>query len=175
MPRTTGVLAAVAASAALLAGCGGSGSAAPAAAPSASPSVSPCPTPDAQRSAPWPGRVPSDLPKPPGVTIVSRQTTGEGVLLVRFRTPTSLRQSVLFVVERLPKAGYLLGRGDAEAGEADAPFVHGDVRGVLRMVAVAACRTEWLLATVRSTLPGGTSPLLPSHRPSASSSALPFG
>jgi hypothetical protein len=92
-----------------------------------------------------------------------------------FTTPISLRESVLFVVEAMPAAGYTLARGDAENTEADAPFVKGDLRGVLRMIAVEPCRTDWLMALstgVPSGAPGGGSPLLP---PRADASPLPFG
>ena len=93
---------------------------------------------------------------------------------MKFSTPTSLRDSVLFVVRKLPKAGYVLGRGDAEATEADAPFVHGGTRGLVRMLGTAPCSTLWLLATVDSTATS-SSPLLTPHTPTASPSPLPFG
>jgi len=96
------------------------------------------------------------------------------VHIVKFTTPTSLRESVLFVVRKLPKAGYVLGRGDAEATEADAPFVHGDTRGLVRMLEVGTCQTLWLLATVDASSQSN-SPLLTPHTPSGSPSPLPFG
>jgi hypothetical protein len=154
--------------------CGGSST--PAAGPPPTrqtTSVSPCPTPTGGRTAAWPATVPRDLPRPPHLAIVSSQTTKEGIHLVRFTTPTSLRESVLFVVQKLPAAGYVLGRGDAELSEADAPFVHGSVRGLLKMLATQPCRTDWLLATVKATRQSTTSPLLTPH-PSASPSPLPF-
>jgi hypothetical protein len=83
---------------------------------------------------------------------------------------------VIFVVDKLPKAGYVLGRGDAEAAEADAPFIHGNVRGLVRMLETAPCQTLWLLATVdTSAQSNGNSPLLTPHTPSGSPSPLPFG
>lgn len=175
MVRASGAVAALSvAVAAVATGCGGSS--APAAAPatsSVSPTVSPCPTPSDGKDEQWPAQVPRDLPKPPHLTIVSQQTTSDGVHLVRFSTPMSLRESVLFVVNRLPRAGYVLGRGDAEASEADAPFVHGEVRGLLKMVATLPCRTDWLLATVHTGSTASNSPLL-SPSPSSSPSPLPF-
>ena len=119
--------------------------------------------------------VPADLPKPPNATIDDADTAPDGVRIVKFTTPQSLREAVLFVVQELPKAGYVLGRGDAEATEADAPFVHNDTRGLLRMIATGDCRTQWLLATIDTSAPTGGSPLLPAHSPSGSSSPLPFG
>jgi hypothetical protein len=120
--------------------------------------------------------VPADLPKPPNATITDNTTTSDGVHITKFTTPSSLRDGILFVVRKLPKAGYQLGRGDAEVTEADAPFVHGDLRGMVRMLATQPCTTLWLLATVKSTGPAtGGSPLLPSRSPSGSPSPLPFG
>lgn len=161
--------------AATLSACGGSTtpSASSPATSSTQPSALACgPTPSGDR---FPANVPADLPKPPGAHVLSSTTTPDGVRIVRFMTPTSLRQSVIFVVEQLPKAGYVLGRGDAEANEADAPFVHGNLRGLMRMIVAGDCKTEWLLALadVSSGVPG-TSPLLKPHL-SNSPSPLPFG
>ena len=163
----------------LLAGC--SGSPEPQAAPSparpASPQAAqPSPTcpPKASEFA-WPAQVPKDLPEPPGATLTEVQKRTDGLTVVTFSTPISIRQSVLFLIEEMPKAGYTLARGDAENTEADAPFVKGDLRGVMRMIAVEECRTDWLMAVTTGTpsgAPGGGSPLLP---PRPGSSPLPFG
>ena len=170
---------AIAALAVFASACGGSGSAststggtpAPVATYSAPP---PCPTPSQAAPTKWPARVPKDLPKPSNATIQSQFTASDGVHVVKFTTPTSLRDSVLFVVRKLPKAGYVLGRGDAEATEADAPFVHGNTRGLVRMLGVAPCQTLWLLASVDASS-SSNSPLLTPHSPTASPSPLPFG
>ena len=169
----------VAAVAGVLTGCSGSGSS-PSATPTAAASVptattpAPCPSPPKTKPAKWPVQVPHDLPKPPDASIQDQQTASDGVHIVKFTTPTSLRESVLFVVRKLPKAGYVLGRGDAEATEADAPFVHGNTRGLVRMLEVGTCQTLWLLATVDSSSQTN-SPLLTPHSPSGSPSPLPFG
>jgi hypothetical protein len=122
----------------------------------------------------WPKPVPADLPKLPGVTLGQTKQTADGLTVVRFSTATSLREGVLFIVKRLPAAGYVLGRGDAEATEADAPFNKGDLRGVLRGISREACSTEWLLAVTRRSQNGTGNPLLP-MRPGVSPSPLPFG
>lgn len=168
----------------LLGACGGS--TAPEAAPirsaavqspaptttSPSSSPSPCPVPSGSGD-PWPAGVPDELPKPAGITVGPVTHQAGGLTVVRFSNPVSLRQNVLFVVKQLPAAGFVLGRGDAEATEADAPFQKGDVRGLLRMAATADCRTEWLLAF--GAVKGPQQPALPSYTPSASPSPLPFG
>ena len=154
--------------------------------PTAAPS--PAPVETAQPDAPpptcapapatdfaWPTEVPKDLPEPPGAKLTDVQERSDGLTVVMFSTPTSLRQSVLFIIEALPAAGYTLARGDAENTEADAPFVKGNLRGVLRMIAVEACRTDWLMAITTGApagAPGGGNPILP---PRADASPLPFG
>jgi hypothetical protein len=175
MLARAGTAAVAVAIAVLLAGCGG-GSSAPTAQPTAPITTTPpaCPQPEDPKPTIWPDTVPDDLPKPPNATIDESEIAQDGVRIVKFTTPQSLREAVLFVVQELPKAGYVLGRGDAEAVEADAPFVHNNIRGLLRMVVTGNCTTQWLLATVDTSAPTGGSPLLPPHN-SGSSSPLPFG
>jgi len=164
---------------ALLTGC--SGSAEPSAVPTTAPAVTE-PTAQAEPTcAPkpadlmWPAPVPADLPVPPAAKLTEVQKRTDGLTVVTFSTAISIRQSVLFLVEAMPKAGYTLARGDAENTEADAPFVKGDLKGVMRMIAVEPCRTDWLMAITTAGpagAPGGGSPLLP---PRADASPLPFG
>jgi hypothetical protein len=159
----------------LLAGCGGEATPdAAAPQPTASSLFAPrpqsCPEPPAS-DLEWPASVPADLPKPPGATLTEVEARTDGLTVVQFSTPISIRDSVLYVIDALPAAGYTLARGDAENTEADAPFVKGDLRGVLRMIAVEQCRTDWLMALAQGA-PTGGSPLLP-PRPNAS--PLPFG
>ena len=163
---------------ALLTGCGSASEPAAATAsprPSSlfAPAQTSCPEPPAPEPS-WPAGVPVDLPRPPGTRLTEVQERTDGLTVLQFTTPISIRESVLFVVDALPAAGYTLARGDAENTEADAPFVKGDLRGVLRMVAVEPCRTDWLMALAEGApqAPGTGSPLLP-PRPNAS--PLPFG
>lgn len=161
-----------------LSGCAGSSSGAASGQPPSrtpSPTPSPCPPPSGGLAA-WPAGFPTDLPRPPGAKVSSKVRVTNGVRVVQLETPTSLRESVLFIVRELPKAGYVLGRGDAEPREADAPFVKGTIRGAIRLGLAAQCRTLWVVAVVDlATRPGNTSPLLPTYHPSASPSPLPFG
>lgn len=151
----------------------------PEAAATASPSYiapsSPSPLPTCAPVKPtaykWPKQVPQELPTLPGGVIESSKTTSDGLFIVLFSTHTSLRDGVVFIVKKLPPAGFQLGRGDAEATEADAPFNKGDLRGVLRGAAIGICETKWVLAVARTTR---TSPLLPVHT-GPSPSPLPFG
>jgi hypothetical protein len=163
---------------ALVSACGSSGtSAAPAAEASYSqppvPTVAPCPTVNKARFA-WPAAVPADLPQPPAATFGQTSTTPDGLTIVRFSTATSLQQSVLFVVREVQKAGFTLGRGDAEPAEADAPFGRAEVRGIYKMLVRGSCATDWVVAVTRAA-PGGGSPLLPTASRGPSSQPLPFG
>lgn len=178
-PRLPGVTfraCAVLAGLVLLAGCGGSGGAA--AAPGAARSTTAaqeqdCPAP-AAASLTWPASVPADLPTPAGAALTSSSTGNDGLTTVRFSTDQSLQQGVVHLVDMLPSAGFTLGRGDAEAAEADVPFTRGDVRGLFRMVAREPCTTDWVLAVTSAAGAAAGTPLLP-LRPSASTSPLPFG
>ena len=170
-------LALVLASLVLLSGCGGGSK--DAGGPSASPTFQPQPTQSpcpkvVKKAFSWPTEVPKDLPQPPAATYQGTTKTPEGLTIVRFSTALSLQDAVLFVVREVQKAGFTLGRGDAEPAEADAPFGRGDLRGVYKMISVQECRTDWLVAVTR-TRPNGTSPLLPSASRGPSSKPLPFG
>jgi hypothetical protein len=161
---------ALAAAVLLAGGCSSSGD--PVAAPSPTPSVtaspgagaaspSACPPADATDFS-WPEGVPADLPTPPTAVLGEVTSEANGLTLVRFSTSQSIRDGVVFLVNELPPAGYTLARGDAEASEADAPFVKGDVRGVMRIIATGQCTTDWLLAlAAEGPAAGGGSPLLP--------------
>lgn len=163
----------------VLAGC--SGGRAPGALSSGQPTlpssgkatVTACPAPP-RTTIEWPAGIPANFPKPPGGRLVKATNTATGVHSVQLVTPVSLHESVLFMLDALPRAGYKLGRGDAERYEADAPFRVGDLQGVVRLVATEKnCQTTWLIAVLSSAGSPGT-PLLPAGSPSPSPS-LPFG
>ena len=118
--------------------------------------------------------MPGDLPKPPGAVLSSSTAGAGGLTIVRFSTDQALRDGVLHLVRSLRPAGYTLGRGDAEAAEADAPFTKGSLRGIYRLVAREPCATDWLLAVTQGE-DGPAGPLLPPPSGSAPPSPLPFG
>ncbi len=135
--------------------------------------VTACPALDKARFT-WPVEVPADLPQPPAATFGQTTRTKDGLTIVKFTTETSLQQGVLFVVKEVQKAGFTIGRGDAEPTEADAPFGRGDLRGIYKMVTLTGCRTQWLVA-VTSKATGTGSPILPMASRGPSSQPLPFG
>ena len=159
-----------------VAGCAGSGKPSAGPTPSAAveptPTVAPCPGANNPTKLVWPADFPQNLPKPPSATAaVPVASQLNGLKIVRFTTSTSIREGVLFVIKAVPKAGFTLGRGDAEPFEADAPWQYGNLRGTYRMSARDDCQTQWLVAVARQGV-GGGSPLLPT--PTGSPSPLPF-
>lgn len=161
----------------LLIGCSTSDD--PQAGPSATAAAAPtatAPPPCAEAGAgglDWPDPVPDELPVPPGAELTEVEERTDGLTVVKFTTPISIRDSVLFLIEQMPSAGFTLARGDAENTEADVPFVKGDLRGVMRMIAVEPCRTDWLMAV--ATAAPGTAPGPPLLPPRPNASPLPFG
>jgi hypothetical protein len=150
----------------------------PAAAPTTTAPASPldsgphCPAP-ATTHPNWPKDVPDVIPRPAGLTIERVDRSKGNVTQVRTTVPMSLREGVLFVVKEFPKAGFVLGRGDAEQTEADAPFQRGEaLRGLVRIFATEKqCETLWLFAVVRNT----NAPYDITYTPPPSSTPLPFG
>ena len=138
------------------------------------PTVAPCPVVAKPRFT-WPKEVPKDLPQPPGATLGETTRTKDGLTIVRFTTAGSLQQGVVFVVKEVGKAGFTLGRGDAEPAEADAPFGRGDLRGIYKMLVREQCKTDWLVAVTRTRAGAVGSPILPTASRGPSSSPLPFG
>lgn len=139
------------------------------------PSPSPLPTcaPANTKAYTWPAGIPKELPRLPGATIESTKKTADGLQIVQFSTATSLRDGVIFIVRKVPPAGFTLGRGDAEPTEADAPFTRGELQGTFRGAATGLCTTKWVLAVLPRRKGSGT-PLLPAHT-GPSPSPLPFG
>ena len=157
----------------LAAGCASSssGQAVPTQEPDPTPTYVTCPGNGQPSQVVWPAGFPQNLPKPPSSTaVVPVKSALNGLKIIRFTTSTSLREGVLFLVKEVPKAGFTLGRGDAEPSEADAPWVYGDLRGTYRLASRTECQTMWLVAVARQGV-GGRSPLL-TH--AGSPSPLPF-
>jgi hypothetical protein len=157
----------------LMTACSGGGSAGAAPSPSARPTPTPCPgVSQPAQVGRWPTPVPSDLPQPPSGTKARVVQTNQLLTVVLVQTSLSLREAVIFVLREFPKKGFTIGRGDAEAGQADAPFVRGNVFGQVRLNFLGDCHTQWLVAVGAARQ--GTSPLLPP--PSTSPNVLPpFG
>lgn len=142
-------------------------------APGASPSGVTCPASNDKPDPKWPKDVPSVVPRPPGLKVQKVDPSQGNVLQVRSFVPMSIRESLVWIVREFPKAGFTLGRGDAEATEVDAPFQRGEaLRGLVRVfITQEECQTLWLYAVVRNT----NAPYDISYTPPPSSTPLPFG
>ena len=139
--------------------------------PQAPVTISPCPIVTTGPHT-WPAGTPSDLPWP----ITGKQgtiTTNDGLNFIRFSSSQALRDELLPMLKALRNNGYAIGRGDAEANEADIPFAKGSLHGLYKMVRIEQCHTEWVLAVGQSSQ-GGTGPTAPSFSPHPSAAPLPF-
>jgi len=137
-------------------------------------SSSSCPTPTRAADDGWPKDVPDVVPRPAGLKVQRVDKSQGNVTQVRATVPMSVREGLQYIVREFPKAGFTLGRGDAEATEVDAPFVRGDaLRGLVRVFLIPGnlCQTLWLYAVVRNT----NAPYDIGYTPPPSSTPLPFG
>jgi hypothetical protein len=127
-----------------LAGCGGGGSPplnAPVSpsglAPSDFPLNSPAntfevPACDYPKKIAFPRWVPNSLPLPKGTYATRTLPTTQGYNRGLFVVPGSLRELATFVLDRWPKEGWVLGRGDAEPGEIDDQFTKPPAVGAFK-------------------------------------------
>src|SRR4051794_35838981 len=135
VPGRPKLLAALLALAALTAACGGGSG--KAAAPSTTtsgppttiPGCQPVPPPGSPSTFSW---LPSDLPMPPGSYAVSESVLNSGKAGTMV-VPLALTDFVRFALAQYPTAGWRLGRGDAEPGEAEDNFVKGSQGGAWRV------------------------------------------
>lgn len=162
----------------VLAACTGETSGPPAAGPTGQPKptaqpTNECPVPPPSKET-WPREVPPIVPMAPGLKIEKVDRSKGNVVQVRATVPMSISDSVRYLVREFPKAGFTLGRGDAERSEVDAPFQRGEaLRGLVRVFALPnqLCQTLWLYAVVQNT----NAPYDISYTPPPSSTPLPFG
>lgn len=126
-------------------------------APSGSSSEPACPEAPAGSDAfpaGLPADFPVDFPAPPGAADTVADAADPAVVAVRFPSTMSLRDSVPFVLEELPAAGFEIVGGDQEPHEADVVFSRGELRGQMRIARVDDCTTFWLVQVVRPTADG---------------------
>jgi hypothetical protein len=134
------------------------------------PTLAPGETPVDDQSAvalPWPAcapvvdqpaavlpQFPTDLPLPPGLMLfksLSLRGNPNNIQLVGY-APIPFGSAVRFVVDRLPAAGYSLGRGDSEGiTEAETTFSGPAWTGGIRIASVMECEavTEWVIIVTR--------------------------
>ena len=127
------------------------------------------PVPPAAAPFDW---LPPDLPLPVGSHPVQESDVAPGTVTGPYhRGIVAVRGSIIdfvrFALGEWPKAGWALGRGESEPGEAEDGFSKGDVVGAFRIRA-AYCDSKWsqLLLVVGTRQPPPTAP--PSTSPTTS-------
>lgn len=102
----------------------------------------PRPIPACARAGPAierPDELPDGFPVPPGTRLTAVRRPFPGQVIVDGFLPPTLETARKFFTERLPDAGYRLGRGDAERGEVEALFTGHGVRGGWRVRELRDC------------------------------------
>ena len=106
------------------------------------PAASPAPTLPACAQAGPPVRLPPEFPKsfplPPGTVITAGRHAGPTIVLEGF-IPMELKEATRFFVQKLPDAGFRLGRGEAERGEAESRFGGNGVAGFFKVRSIEGC------------------------------------
>lgn len=94
-----------------------------------------------------------NFPVPPGLLLSKFQMleSNQNYMQLVAYVPLSLNESVRFVLDRLPAAGYSLGAGDSEHGEADTTFNGNGWHGGLRIATLFDCplATEWVIVVIK--------------------------
>ena len=107
-----------------------------------SPAEAPAPTlpPCAQAGQPvsLPPEFPKSFPLPAGTVITASRHAGPTIVLEGF-IPMELKEATRFFVQKLPDAGFRLGRGEAERGEAESGFGGNGVAGFFKVRSIEAC------------------------------------
>src|SRR5438034_5001391 len=123
------------------------------------PSLPACKLP---RKLPYPSWVPKDLPLPDGIYQSQRLPEEAGYHRGLFVIPVSTVQFARFVLSKWPKAGWQLGRGDAEPGEVEDQFLKSPAFGAFKAQDMACSPAHSIMLLIyvpdRSKLPGASTP-----------------
>jgi hypothetical protein len=79
-----------------------------------------------------PDWLPADLPLPEGTYAFEHLDQAGDYLRSLFVVPATLEEIATLVLEEWPKAGYILGRGDAEPGEIENFFTKPPAAGAFK-------------------------------------------
>jgi hypothetical protein len=115
---------------------GSAASASPSPAESVAPTLPPC----AHAAAPVaiPPEFPKNIQFPPGTITTSTRRAGAALVLEGL-VPMELPQATRFFLQKLAAAGYRLGRGEAEEGEAEDRFFGNGIQGFFRLRTMRDC------------------------------------
>lgn len=86
-----------------------------------------------------PAWIPPDLPLPEGIyaTATEEATSGYERVFLIIPGDVTIPELTRMIVDKWPKAGYQLGRGDSEAGEVEAEFSKPPATGAFKVQATA--------------------------------------
>jgi hypothetical protein len=102
----------------------------------------PQPCAAADKPVELPAEFPRNIPVLPGTLFTSSKQVGTS-LQVQGMVPMELIEAIRFFLQKFPAAGFQLGRGEAEQGEADAPFRGNGVMGGFKLRTAHDC-PGWL-------------------------------
>jgi hypothetical protein len=97
---------------------------------------------------PRPGGIPAAFPFPAGMIFTSAERPVRPQLIVRGLAGGDLEDVATFFSKRLPPAGFRIGLGDSEPGEAEAPFTGHGYRGKWKVNEIPTCPGGLLLTFV---------------------------
>jgi hypothetical protein len=84
------------------------------------------------KEKPYPEWVPEDLPLPRGIYSYQHLPKLAGYKRALFAAPVTTHDITKLILDKWPKAGYPIGRGDAEPGEVEALFTKAPAVGALK-------------------------------------------
>jgi hypothetical protein len=110
--------------------------------------------PTNEPSVDLPANFAPNFPFPPGLRPIRAGSLNNNPNYVQVigYVPLTLQDGVRYVLNEFPKAGYILGRGDSESGEAEATFTGNGWRGGFRMNVLPTCpgMTIWLIVVIKT-------------------------
>lgn len=102
-----------------------------------------------KKPIPTPSWFPTDLPLPAGSFATEEPKEQSGLLRVIFTVNGSLRDFVVHALTTWKQQGYVLGRGEAEPGEAEDNFLKNKRYGIFRAQAILCDQnTTWVLVVM---------------------------
>lgn len=96
---------------------------------------------------------PQNFPLPPG-TVITVSRRDEPALVVQGFIPMELKEATRFFVQKLPAAGFHLGRGEVEQSEAEARFGGKGVVGLFKLQIIEDCPRALELTIRVQNMPG---------------------
>ena len=124
------------------------------------PSLPPCA--QAGPAVSIPAEFPKDFPLPPGTVITATREVGPAIVLDGF-VPMELPKATRFFLQKLTAAGFRLGRGEAERGEAEDRFFGKGVIGSFRLRSIEQCPGALQLMITVQPAPATASPSAQPH------------